>query len=112
MEGGIMSSTDSEVSILARRARRYARRGQFRKAAIAQRQHAALTDTPASWVRLGDMLRRAGRRNEALRAFHQGMYRHRIAGAYARMSSVAKLILKIDPNDSTAGRCLERFAAV
>ena len=81
--------------LLKRRARRFARKGEYRKAALALREHAAREGDAASWVALGAMLRRARRIPEALNAFKQGMFLHRRAGAEARARTVARLIVEL-----------------
>ncbi|HJL17820.1 MAG TPA: hypothetical protein RMH99_19300 [Sandaracinaceae bacterium LLY-WYZ-13_1] len=100
----MMSRDDTHEEILERRARRHARRGEYRKAALALRERAALVDDAKTWVALGDMLRRAGRAREALRALKQGMYRHRRAGASGRARTVARMIVALDPWDAKAAR--------
>lgn len=95
---------ESPVEILTRRARRHAKRGDYRKAALALRERVALTGDAASWVALGDMLRRAHRIPEALTALRQGMYLHRRAGAMGRARTVARMIVALDPWDANAAR--------
>ena len=95
---------DSREDILKRRARRFAMKGDFRKAALALRERAALLGDAPSWVALGDMLRRARRDREALAALKQGMYLHRQAGAVGRVRTVARMIVALDPWDAKAAR--------
>ncbi len=83
---------DTREDVLKRRARRHARRGEYRKAAIALREHAALTGHPASFVALGDMLRRARRVPDAISALKQGMYLHRRRGAARRAETVERML--------------------
>ncbi|MCC6877171.1 MAG: hypothetical protein IT378_22895, partial [Sandaracinaceae bacterium] len=78
---------DEQTEILGRRARRLARKGEYRKAALALRERAALRGDAAAWVALGDMLRRARRPDEAVAALKQGKYLHERAGAKARAST-------------------------
>jgi hypothetical protein len=100
----MMSPDDTREEVLKRRARRLARKGDYRKAAIALRERAALRGDAASWVALGDMLRRARRDREALDALKQGMYLHRRAGAVGRVRTVARMIVALDPWDTKAAR--------
>lgn len=96
------ASHDERVELLTRRARRHARKGDYRKAALALRERVALTGDARSWVALGDMLRRARRVPEALHALRQGMYLHRQAGACGRARTVARMIVALDPWDTKA----------
>jgi len=95
------------ASILRRRASRHARRGEFRKAAVAMRQVAALRGDAASWVALGDMLKRASRPDEALQALKQGLWLHRQAGYEGRARTVARMILAVNPHDTHASRLVQ-----
>ncbi len=88
---------DTREAILKRRARRFARGGDYRKAALALREHAALTGEAASWVALGDMLRRARRVPDAIRALKQGLWLHRRDGAARRAETVERMIVALDP---------------
>jgi tetratricopeptide (TPR) repeat protein len=90
--------------VLKRRAQRLARKGEYRKAALALRERVTLTGDAPSWVALGDMLRRARRTPEALNALRQGMYLHRQAGALGRARTVARMIVALDPWDAQAAR--------
>ena len=56
-------ANDTHIDHLKRRALRHASRGDLRKAVLALRERAALVDDGASWVMLGVMLRRVGRRD-------------------------------------------------
>ena len=96
-------AADPHDDILRRRAVRLARRGSYRKAAVALRERVELRGDAPNWVALGDMLRRAGRTGEALRALHQGLYRHRQSGALGRARTVARMIVELDPRDAKAG---------
>lgn len=91
---------DSKEQILKRRARRFARKGDYRKAAVALRERAAIANDAASYVALGDMLRRARRVSDALLALKQGMYLHRRNGARGRVRTVARMIVALDPWDT------------
>lgn len=97
-----MTREDTKEAILTRRARRLARKGDYRKAAVALRERAALCGDAPSYVALGDMLRRAHRVTEALGALKQGMYLHRRAGAPGRARTVARMIVALDPWDAKA----------
>ena len=99
-----MASHDDRVDVLTRRARRHARKGEYRKAALALRERVALTGDARSWVALGDMLRRARRIPEAIHALRQGMYLHRQAGAPDRARTVARMIVALDPWDAKAAQ--------
>lgn len=96
------SQEHGRADLLKRRAQRLARKGEYRKAAIALREHAALSGDACAWVALGDMLRRAHRTPEAIRALRQGMYLHRQAGAEGRARTVARMIVALDPWDARA----------
>ncbi len=87
---------------LTRKAKRHSGRRQYRKAAIALRERASLVGDAPSWVALGSMLLLARQNHEALRAFRQGLWLHRRAGAKGRARSVARLILQIDGHDHQA----------
>ena len=86
-----MSSADRCVA-LRNRARRCARKKQYRKAALALREAAALDGAPATWAMLGAMLRRARREGEAIAALRQAEWLHRRAGSAGRAAAVARLI--------------------
>lgn len=89
---------------LWRRAARCARRGEFRKAAVAMREAVAIDPTPASYTRLGCMLEKAGRRNEAVDALKQALFLFRQADLTGRARTVARMILALDPHDRSASR--------
>lgn len=98
---------DTREDILKRRARRLARKGDYRKAALALRERAAMLGDAASWAALGDMLRRARREREALAALKQAMFLHRQNGAPGRVRTVARMIVALDPWDAKAARYTE-----
>lgn len=101
--GQVMArANESRAELLKRRAQRHSRRGDYRKAALALREYAALTGEARAWVALGDMLRRARRIPEAIDALRQGMYLHRRAGADGRARTVARMIVALDPWDTKA----------
>lgn len=95
---------DSREAVLRRKARRHARKGDMRKAALALREAVALEGTPQAWTRLGGMLRRAGRDSDALHALRQAMFLFRRGGMDGRARSVARLIVELDPQDMKAAR--------
>lgn len=88
-----------QSQVLKRRAQRFARRGDYRKAALALRERCALTGDASAWVALGDMLRRARKPREAVTALKQGLYLHKQAGAQGRARTVARMIVALDPWD-------------
>lgn len=90
--------------VLWRRAARCARRGDYRKAALAMREAVALEPTPANYCRLGATLERCGRRAEAVLALKQALYLFRQADLRGRARSVARMILVLDPQDPSASR--------
>lgn len=96
--------SDGQDDLLKRRALRLAARGEYRKAALALRERAALVGDAASWVMAGAMLRRARREDEALVALRQGLWLHHRAGAARRARSVARVIVQMDPSDMLARR--------
>src|SRR5687767_8551895 len=61
-----------EFDPLRRRCVRLAKTGQYRKAAIALAELAHREQDPATWVRLGAMLLRAGRVDAGIDALKQG----------------------------------------
>lgn len=90
---------DTQEAILKRRARRCARKGDYRGAAVALKKRVSLVDDAPAWVQLGDMLRRARRKDEARRALKQGLYRHRRAGAAGRVRTVTRMLVELDGNE-------------
>lgn len=91
-----MSLDDDPACILARRARRLAKAGDLRKAALALRERASILEDAPSWVMAGAMWRRARRPADALAALRHGMWLHQRAGATARARTVARLIAQMD----------------
>ncbi len=91
---------------LRRRAAKFARRGDYRKAALSLRQLVSLDGRARSWVAFGAMLRRAKRYEEALEAYKQGLWLLRREGQDRRAFTVAKLILELSPNEPSASRVL------
>ncbi len=83
---------------LARRARRHARKGRYRKAAVALALLANRSQAARHYALLGAMWARAGRPVEAVTAFRQALFLHRRAGADERARTVARLIARFDPD--------------
>jgi Flp pilus assembly protein TadD len=88
--------------VLLRRARRFALRGEHRKAAVALRELVTYSGDARSWTLLGDMLVRARRKAEAIAAFRQAMWLHNRSGSKLRARTVARLIVSLDPHDEKA----------
>lgn len=87
---------------LRRRASKLARKGEFRKAALALRERAALVSDAPAWVLVGHMMSRARRTDDAVAAYRQGMWLHQQAGARGRARTVARLITDLSPYDRAA----------
>jgi hypothetical protein len=94
--------TIDPVIALRRRAARFVRRGEARKAALALREAAALDPNGALFVRLAHVLQTMGKRDEALHALRQALYCFRHDELRGRARTVARLILALDPDDSAA----------
>jgi hypothetical protein len=94
-----MSREDDPAAILLRRARRLAKDGQHRKAALALRERAALTGDPATWVMAGAMWAKARRSEDAIAALRHGMWLHQQNGSPARAKVVARIIRELDDNN-------------
>lgn len=92
-----ISRDDDPASILLRRARRLAKNGEHRKAALALRERAAITDDPATWVMAGAMWAKARRSEDAVAALRHGMWLHQRQGSPARAKVVARIIRDLDP---------------
>jgi len=110
----VHSHSEDELGCLRRRARKLARRGDFRKAARTMRDVVALGGEARAWVRLGHLLSRMRRGDQAVDALKQGLYLHRRAGAELRARTVAQMILRLDPSEPCALRmlaCCELAAA-
>ena len=99
-----MSEGDQSESVraLRRRAARFLRKGETRKAILALREATALAPTGAAFVRLAHVLTRTGRQDEALHALKQALYCFRYDDMRGRARTVARLILALDPHDRTA----------
>ncbi|HWB75960.1 MAG TPA: hypothetical protein VG755_13420 [Nannocystaceae bacterium] len=80
---------------LRRRCVRLAKSGQYRKAAIALAELAHREQDPATWVRLGAMLLRAGRIDAGIDALKQGQWLHRMRRNQKRAEVVAELIANV-----------------
>ncbi len=98
----LVTPTDSAADVLRRRAIRAAARGEVRKAFVALRELVALEGSARDYVRLGRLLAGARRPDEALAAYHQGLYAFRRAGERGRARTVARLILATFPGDPVA----------
>ena len=105
---GIQEPRFSEDELIERRAEKFVRKGQFRKAALAFRKLAGNSDEPRHWVALGHLWRRARRNEQALDALRQGMFLHKRRGSSERARTVARMILELDPADSGAFRMAQR----
>lgn len=88
-----------KADVLIRRARKLASKGEFRKAALALRERAALLGDAASWVMAGAMLHRARRDDEAIVALRHGMWLHERAGDPRKAGAVARVLGPLDPTD-------------
>lgn len=93
-----MSRDDDPAAILLRRARRLAKNGEHRKAALALRERAALTDDAATWVMAGAMWAKARRSEDAVAALRHGMWLHQKSGSPARARVVARILRDLDPS--------------
>lgn len=102
---------DDPEAQLKRRARRFARDREYRKASLVLQELAFVRGDASSWVALGAMLLRARRYEESLSALRQGLFLHRKAGAPLRARTVARMILEIEPSDSNALRMSSLRAA-
>jgi cytochrome c-type biogenesis protein CcmH/NrfG len=97
-----MSQHDAKhhaVLTLRRRAARFIRKGEPRKAALALREASALDPSGASFVRLAHILLGLGKRHDALHALRQALYCFRYDHMRGRARTVARLILALDPHD-------------
>lgn len=95
-------SSSSAVATLQRRACRYTKKREPRKAAIALRQAAALEPTGANFVRLARALASAGKLEAALHSLRQALYCFRHDDLRGKARTVARLILVLDPSDPHA----------
>ena len=92
------------LTTLRRRAARQLKQGDARKAALTLRDAIALDPSGVNYVRLGHALTRAGKRGDAVLALKQALFLFRHEDMRPRARTVARLILKLDPNDSAAQR--------
>lgn len=95
-KGGVAGQPATRTELLRRRARRHAGRGDWRKAAVALREVAAIDGDPTHWTLLGNALHRARRGEEALRAFKQAAWLHRRAGSDRRAEVVTRLLGELE----------------
>lgn len=102
-----MDNRDPRIDALRNRARRFTKKGEHRKAALAIRESVALRPDAASYALLGASLKQARRQQEALDAFRQSLWLHRRNGQLGRARSVAQLMLDLDAFDPLATRTLE-----
>lgn len=93
---------EERVEILARRARRFRARGEFRKAANAYGELTSIDPEAARWwVLLGMMLFAARRTDEAFKALRQAIYRFHQAHEPGKERSVRTLLNHL--SDACAG---------
>lgn len=90
------------VNALRRRAARLLRKGEARKAVLALREAAAIDPSGPAFVRLAHVLSNLGKRDEALHALRQALYCFRYDDMRGRARTVARLILRLDPQDAAA----------
>jgi hypothetical protein len=84
---------EDRIDVLARRARRFRAKGEFRKAANAYGELTSIEPHVARWwVLLATMLHEAHRVDESVKAFRQANFLFRHAGQHARMRSVRRLM--------------------
>lgn len=95
-------SSSLAVAALRRRAARYMKKREPRKAAIALRHAAALEPSGANFVRLARALSSAGKLACALHALRQALYCFRHEELRGKARTVARLILTLDPHDELA----------
>lgn len=99
-------SSEDRLGALRRRARKLAKRGDYRKAARTIREVVALGGEARSWVRLGHLLAQGKRDGQAVDALKQGLFLYRREGAEGRARTVAQMILRLDPAEPCARRLL------
>jgi len=104
MPNRVSSLPIDPLRALNHRAARLLRRGETRKAALVLREAASLAADGPSFVRLAWVLERLGKRDEALRALKQALFRFRHEDQRGRARTVARMILKLDPADASARR--------
>jgi hypothetical protein len=91
-----MHRDDEPADVLLRRARRLAKNGEHRKAALALRERAGIVDEAAAWVMAGAMWAKARRQEDALAALRHGMWLHQRAGSAARARVVARILRDLE----------------
>lgn len=89
---------------LRRRATRFLRKGETRKAVAALREAAALEPSGPAFVRLAHVLSTLGKREEAISALKQALFCFRHDDQRGRARTVARMILQLDPHDPSAQR--------
>jgi Tfp pilus assembly protein PilF len=89
---------------LRRRAIRFIKRGDSRKALMALREAAAQDQSGPSYVRLAHLQLAMGRNDEALQSLKQALFSFRHEELRGRARTVARMILKLDPADRGALR--------
>ncbi len=97
-----MHDDDDPTDILKRRAIRLAHKGEYRKAALALRERAALVNDAPAWVMVGYLLRRARRPDVGVFGRRTGSANPPPAAARRRARSVARMITSLDPTDRAA----------
>jgi Tfp pilus assembly protein PilF len=100
----ITSTVPASTIALRRRAIRFIRRGELRKALLALREAASLDQSGASYVRLAHLQMQMGRNDEALQSLKQAMFSFRHDDMRGRARTVARMVLKLDPLDRGALR--------
>ncbi len=90
------------MRVLRRRAQRLMRRGDTRKAVALLRENAAREPNGITYCWLADGLLKTGKREEALHALRQALYCFRHAPLRGRARTVARWILRLDPEDGAA----------
>src|SRR5262245_20810941 len=90
---------------LAGRARRLLARGETRRSLVALREACMLDESDAArWMRLGSLLERAGKFDEAARAMKQSLYLREAAGDDQRAAVVRRLLARLgSPADQASG---------
>jgi hypothetical protein len=81
------------VDPLVLRVRRLRRRGEYRKAAIAQRELVCREPSAGRWVQLGELLAHAGRIEQAIDAYKQGQWLHRRNG-HTRKAEIVETLMR------------------
>ncbi len=98
------TNTQNEVRGLVKRARRFLKKREPRKAVVALREAVALDPSAPRFTQFGVLLVKVGKQREAIDAFKQALFRFRTAGERGKARTVARLILAIDPAEPSARR--------